>query len=344
MKACIIKGKNQIQLEERPVPVPGRGGVLVRVSACGICSSDLNRVFNGSAYHYPIILGHEFSGEVVEVGASVPHELVGKTVVVYPLLPCKECNACRCEDYTHCLNYNYIGSRCDGAMCEYVAVPVWNCVPYDHSLDSGVAAMCEPSAVAYHAIEQIEIRSGVTLCIVGTGTIGILAGMWARKKGARVIFVGRNTSKKQFLAERLGFKEYIVEVESVGDLVREMTYGEGADAAVECVGNERSLANAILVLRRHGTLVQVGNPNGDMRLTQKTYWEILRSELTLKGVWNSSYNMHNNEWHHVIRELERNSQCISQLITQRFRIEECTRAFYTLREEHIFSIKGMFCF
>lgn len=341
MKACVLEDINKLIYKEVPTPSLKDGEVLIKIKACGICSSDYNRVFKTGTYHFPTIPGHEFCGEIVQVAPDLNKDLISKRVVVFPLLPCNQCPSCKDEYYAQCSNYNYFGSRCDGGFAEYLAVPLWNCQFFSDSLDFDVAALCEPASVAFHAVKLGNITRNQTVCIVGTGTIAILCGLWAKKQGARVIFIGRNTRKKDFL-DSIGFHECLLDVEGWDNSLKQITNGQGVDIALECVGSDRALETSITSLKQRGTLVLVGNPDGDKTLLKKIYWKILRSEIIVKGSWNSEYSSKQNDWKCVLKELEKNSQQFSTLITHKFKLEQCKEAFEIMTNKSIFSIKGMF--
>ena len=199
MKALVLESIGNLIYKEIPTPSPRRGEVLVNVKACGICSSDFDRCLRTGTYRFPTVPGHEFSGVVVSVGPEVDTSVIGNRVVVFPLLPCWKCAQCQIGAYARCQNYSYCGSRCDGGFAEYVCVPVWNIQPFDNRLDYATAALCEPAAVALHAVSTALISPGCRVGIVGTGTIGLLTGLWARNRGAVVSFVARNMPKREFL-------------------------------------------------------------------------------------------------------------------------------------------------
>lgn len=341
MKACVLEAINKLIYKEVPLPELKKGEVLIKIKACGICSSDYDRVYKTGTYHFPTILGHEFCGEIVQTADDVSKDFLYKRVVVFPLLPCKECVSCKEEHFAQCSNYNYFGSRCDGAFAEYIAVPLWNCQFFDTSLDFDVAALCEPAAVAYHAVRLGNVSKNQTVCIIGTGTISILCGFWAKKQGARVIFVGRNTRKKEFL-DKIGFHECLLDVEGWDNTLQQITNGHGVDVALECVGSNRALETAITSLKQRGTLILVGNPDGDKLIARKVYWKILRSEIIVKGSWNSDYSSLQNDWKFVLRELEKDPKQLSTLITHKFKLEQCNEAFELMTNKTVFSIKGMF--
>ena len=174
MRAAILHKIGDLRIEHLLVPTCGADEVLIRVGYCGICGSDLPRVYEKGTYHFPTVIGHEFSGTVEEDATG---EWLGKRVAVFPLLPCFSCEACRNAKYALCSDYDYYGSRRDGGMAEYIAVKRWNCIalPNEVSLEAG--AMCEPAAVAYHAVHRLGDTQGHSLVISGAGPIGLLAAM-----------------------------------------------------------------------------------------------------------------------------------------------------------------------
>lgn len=332
MKALVLEGVGRLVYKEVPTPHAGPGEVLLKVKACGICSSDFDRCLKTGTYHFPTIPGHEFSGQIMAVGDGVDGALVGRRVVVFPLLPDHTCNQCRIEAYARCQNYSYHGSRCDGAFAEYVVTPVWNVQTFADTLNYRVAALCEPAAVAYHAVRAANVCPGMRVCVVGTGTIGILAGLWAREYGAEVSYVCRNERKAEYL-KTFGFSSFLTEA-SAGD--------GGFESILECVGTDVAIDSAVNAACAAGTVVLVGNPDGDKRLSRKTYWRILRNELVLKGVWNSSYAAHDNEWRKVLSAFEGRQEVFLPLITHTFSLASGLAAFDALREKGSFAIKGMY--
>ena len=126
MKAYQLYAVNDLRYGDIEEPILEDGWVLVQVKAVGICSSDIPRIFENGTYHFPTIPGHEFSGVVKKVFSKDDEEWIGKSVGVFPLIPCKICEQCKKQNYEMCENYDYIGSRRDGAFADYVAVPVWN--------------------------------------------------------------------------------------------------------------------------------------------------------------------------------------------------------------------------
>jgi L-iditol 2-dehydrogenase len=250
MKAWVLHGLNDLKLEEIPKPIPKDGELLVKVKAAGICSSDIQRIFVSGAYHYPIVLGHEFSGITED----------GRRVGVFPLLPCFNCESCKAGNYEICTNYSYIGSRQNGAFAEYVAVPEWNLIDLPDSVTFEQAALLEPAAVALHAVSKIDFANVKSVAVVGNGTIGQLITKWLEIKGIENISIfGRNDKPKS------------------------------ADVYIEAVGSVYAFATCVKKTAANGQIILVGNPNIDFKIEQKLYWQILRKQLTLKGSWNSNW-------------------------------------------------------
>ena len=277
MKAWSLQAVGRLVYGDVPVPDPAPGWTLVRVGAAGICSSDVGRVFTKGTYHFPTIPGHEFAGTVERVSDGTSAGWLGRRVAVFPLIPCGKCPQCAKKRYEMCCDYDYIGSRRDGAFAEYVAVPEWNLVPLPDGVSLRAAALMEPLAVALHAADTLSPAPGMKLAVVGTGMIGFAAARIAQSRGARVTVIGRGEAKAP-IAGRLGL-DY-----SGGDAP------EGAfDGVLEAVGSPQSVARALSLAAPGGAVTLMGNPTGDMSLRQDDYWKILRRQLTLRGTWNSSY-------------------------------------------------------
>lgn len=339
MKVLNLRGINDLRLEEKEKPVPKAGEVLVEIHACGICSSDEARVLKTGTYHFPTVPGHEFSGKVVEVGDFVDKKYLNKKVAVFPLLPCFECTACKKGEYALCSNYKYFGSRNDGGFAEYLAVPVWNLVELDDSIDYKVGALMEPSAVALHAVNIGNVKEGDNVVVVGTGTIGILIGAFCKLKGANVWLSGHSQNKID------NVKALDLDVLDLKDPVNDalnITNFERMDVVFEAVGSEDSLKNCILLAKNSGTIVTVGNPRGDFKLEKDVYWKILRRQLTIKGTWNSEYNDSNNDWKEVAKLMKEKNFPFEKLITSLFKLEEYDEAFDILSDKNKFKTKIMF--
>lgn len=341
MKACVLHAIGDLRYEEVKTPVPGSGEVLLKIKASGICGSDIQRVFEKGTYRFPTVPGHEFAGEVVGAADGLDPSLIGRRAAVFPMLPCMRCECCSVGEYAQCKNYDYYGSRRDGGFAEYSAVKAWNLVFIPPSLSYEEAAMCEPAAVAIHALSQSGLAFGETLAVYGAGTIGVMIAKIARAAGAaKIILVDKDKKKLEF-AKTLGF-EYLVcdpENDPAAEIFR-MTDNRGADVTVEGTGVSRALENCFRSAAPFGRVVLMGNPVGDMYAGQKAYWEILRKQLTLKGTWNSSYNGMRNDWKKAVEALAKLN--FKELITHTFDLSGCKKAFETVKDPNEFTVKVMF--
>ncbi len=342
MKALVLHGVGDLRYEEVEKHVPGEGEVLVKIRACGICASDIPRVFTTGTYHFPTIPGHEFAGEIVALGIGVDSSLLGRKAAVFPLLPCRECDPCAREEYAQCTHYNYFGSRCDGGLAEYLVTPLWNLVLCDDSLDYTTAALCEPSAVGLHAINIADLHEGQTVVVVGAGTIAFLVAAFAKTKGAKaVILCGRSQEKLDF-AKKLGYDTVNTSLGDVEGQVKAILNGKCADVVFECVGKSSTVENSIQACAAFGTVVLVGNPEGNMTLEKNVYWKILRQQIALKGTWNSSYRPSSNDCREAVAFMAQNPNAFSSLITHMYPLNAYETAFDTVKDTKQFNLKVMF--
>jgi L-iditol 2-dehydrogenase len=318
--------------------------VLLRVGACGVCGSDVPRVFQKGTYSFPTIPGHEFSGTVVAVGAGVDATWTGRPVAVFPLLPCRACAACATGAWAQCADYGYLGSRSDGAFAEYVKAPVWNLLPVPEGVSLAAAAMVEPAAVAAHALLRGGLAPGDAVLILGAGPIGLLVGLWAQAWGAgRVMLADVDVARLRF-ARGLGFQDLLDP--ATGDLAgwtRGKTDGRGADVVVEASGSAAALGQAPGCARNFGTVVLLGNPAGDMPLAQADYWAILRKELRVVGTWNSVYAAPDrDEWKLALAAMAGGRLPVEKLITHRVPLEKLPAHLEMLRDRTGFACKVMY--
>jgi L-iditol 2-dehydrogenase len=345
MKACVLYNIGDLRYEDAPVPAIADDEVLLRIRAAGICGSDVPRVFTKGTYRFPTIPGHEFAGEVVEVNDGDEH-LLGGRFAVFPLLPCFKCDACVNGEYQQCSDYDYYGSRRDGAFAEYLAVKKWNLVPVPNSVSFEEAAMAEPCAVALHALKRFGVSADDTVAVFGAGTIGLLIGQAVRARGAGKIVIFDVDKKKIEFAKSIGFEHAVNSATQDPAVYTEsLTGGRGADLCLDAAGVPQSVGGAIRTAGRSGKVVLMGNPSGDIRIPQKTYWEILRRQLTLKGTWNSGYDGEHygdNDWALALSGVRDGVFDLKPLITHRFTLAECNEAFRIASDPSEFSVKVMF--
>lgn len=321
MKAYVLHHINGLKYEDVEIPPCPKNWAIVKVKAAGICSSDIPRIFTKGTYHFPTIPGHEFSGIVEKVGDNKDSALVGRHVGVFPLIPCKKCEQCGEKKYEMCSNYDYIGSRRDGAFAEYVVVPIWNLIPLDDNISFTSAAMLEPLSVALHAIKLGKIQKKDRVGILGTGMIGIAAGLWAKKlQTKKITVIGRNIEKK-YLVERCNL-EFTTRTDGQYDFV------------LEAVGSPMAITSAINMTKPGGSLVLMGNPSGDILLKQDVYWRILRKQMHVCGTWNSTYDGANvSDWTEAISALRKKEIDVESLISHIFPQEALVDGLKLMKEK-----------
>ncbi len=340
MKALNLHGIGDLRYEDVPMPRRSDGEVLMKIRAVGICGSDIPRVFKKGTYHFPTVIGHEFAGEIVEAEDA---SLIGRGASVFPLLPCGKCEACRTEHYAQCSCYDYYGSRRDGAMAEYLAVKRENLCMMPEGVSYEEAAMSEPAAVALHAFRKSGAGAGDTILIYGIGTIGLILARWAKTAGVKNILLAARTDDKVEFAKSLGFPLAVnVRRDAPGKLVENLTDGLGADACIEGTGKSEPLETCIRAARDFGTVVSMGNPVGEIKLSQDGYWKILRKELRVVGTWNSSFGRRENDWLEAVHAMQDKRLELEKLITHRFSLAEYKEAFSLMNERREMYCKVMF--
>lgn len=288
MKAAVLHGNYDLRYEEWPEPQVKPGYVKMKVCACGVCGSDMPRITSNGAHYYPIVLGHEFSGYITEVGEGVTSLKPGDHTAAVPLVPCLECEDCKKGYYSLCKHYSFIGSREQGGYGEYVVLPERNAVKIDDSIPWEVGALFEPSSVAIHGIRQAGDIKGKTAAVIGCGIIGILTAQWARILGASKVVVFNRNEKRLELAKRTGADETVTtKDEFFVEKAYELTEGRGFDFVYECVGAQPTIVQALKLVANHGTICMIGTPKGEVTLTQREWEYINRKECFITGSWMS---------------------------------------------------------
>ena len=336
MKAWVLHGVGDYRYEEVAEPSAEENEVLVAVKAVGICGSDIPRAYKDGAHNMPLIIGHEFAGQVVATG---------KRVGVFPLIPCRECTPCKNKQYEMCRNYSYLGSRRNGGFAEYVAVPEWNLIELPENVPYEEAAMLEPMVVAVHAMRRVQPCKQDTVVVCGLGTIGMLLVMFLIEAGIENLLVIGNKEFQKKTVLMLGVSESSYcdsKSEDVNQWIMQKTNGDGADVFFECVGKNETVVQAVNLTAPAGKICLVGNPYSNMELDKGTYWKILRNQLTITGTWNSSFTQEKeDDWHYVLDRLAQNKIQPSKLISHRYSLEDIEQGFRIMRDKTEDYIKVM---
>jgi (R,R)-butanediol dehydrogenase/meso-butanediol dehydrogenase/diacetyl reductase len=271
MKAAVWYQREDIRVEDVPDPKVGEDEVKVRVKTCGICGSDLHEYRSGpfiipSRPHPltnrsggPVILGHEFSSEVIEVGKKVSRFKVGDRVVVNPLIYCGECHYCMRGEYIMCTKLGTFGFAADGAFAEYAVFPERSLLKLPDSVTDEMGAFVEPLAVAVHAVNRSRMKVGDSIAVVGAGPIGLLVMQACLASGAGHVFVVEPMKARREMALKTGATAVFDPSETdAGKEIGKFTDGLRADVAFDCVGNQASFDTAVRVTGRRGKICVVG--------------------------------------------------------------------------------------
>ena len=303
-KVQIEKEFNNSKIVEINEPKCNNNQLILNVKAVGICQSDLGRVFNGTAYYYPITLGHEFSG-ITDFG---------KKATVFPIIPCFECEECKNHNYAQCKNYSYYGSRVDGGMCEKIAINNWNLI-YNDKLDFDELAVIEPSAVAMRTAKNIP-SDAKNILINGCGFISLVLAQILLYQNKNVYIKNRNKSKLKFAIDKFNLIEY---------------NGENVDCAIDFVSNSVSINYLIDTVPSHSKIIVVGNPVDNIEIEKSNYSKLLRKELSLMGIWNSRLE----DWRDVMYLIENKFVDVKSLITNKYDLDDFKTAFENIKLNQI---------
>ena len=344
-KAWVLRNIGEIKYSDVDTPVPKEDEVLIHVKCAGICGSDIPRIYETGAHKMPLVPGHEFSGVVEETGGNVDPSWLGKRVAVFPKIACKKCAQCRKGFFDMCQNYDYIGSRRDGAFAEYVISPAENLIPLPDNVCFDAGAMMEPLAVAANAVRigccdkdtLPPVNEPVAVC--GLGTIGLMTVMLLKEAGFKNIYVIGNKDFQKKMAEALGIPDdhFCNSInEDVSDRLNKATDG-GVSAYFECVGKNECINYGLEATAPNGRLILIGNPQSDMTFKRDDYWKILRKQLIVHGVWNSSFRQvpssddRIDDWNYVLKKVTENRIKPSELISQKLKLSELDKGLNIMR-------------
>ncbi|MBY5004947.1 galactitol-1-phosphate 5-dehydrogenase [Streptococcus suis] len=329
MKAALLTKLNHFEIHELEKPVPHSNQVLVNVKAAGICGSDIHKMQSEWKYELPMVMGHEFSGQVEAVGDEVQSVTVGDRVAIVPFLPCNKCIYCKEAKYQLCEDYRMIGSHYYGGFEEYVVVPETNVLPIGDKISYEEAAMIEPLAVAAHGVMGLDPQVGDQVAVFGLGTIGILSVQWLRLAGVKKIIgididpIKLEESKKYGITDTINPLE-----ESLEDRITDLTKGLGVDISLECAGSKITEEQCLLITRKGGKIGYQGIAYTDVLLHQRAFENIFRREYTVKGFWNSySAPFPGKEWTHSVEFIEAGKINLKDMISHRFPLGDIQKAF-----------------
>ena len=299
MKAVIVNEGGSLSLEDIDIPkITSPDQILVKIAYCGLCGSDIPRIFHHGAHFYPITLGHEFSGTVIETGNDVTEFDVGDLISCVPLLPCFKCDECQKHYYSLCKNYTFVGSRIAGGFAEYIVLNKKNAFKLPKGVSPLEGAFFEPMTVGMHALLLAGGCQNKHVVIVGGGTIGLLAMLCAKAMGASSIAVLDINDERLNLAKQLGADViYNSKNLSSDEIYQALSFNRFDQIVLETAGSPITVRLAIEIAGPRSKVGLVGTLHNDFTLPEKTFGLILRKELQILGSWmNYSAPWPGEEW------------------------------------------------
>lgn len=269
MKAALIYGKHDLRLSEVPVPTIGEDEVLVKVLACGVCATDVKK-YSGEAQlaKVPLITGHEFTGEIVEVGKRAKSLInIGEKIVAAPVITCGKCVFCKSGmTFSHgvalCQNYKVIGHSIDGAFAEYVRVPAKNVYVLPNGASMVSSTIIEPVADCLHGVEMANVDLGKNVLVVGAGFMGLVTLQLCKMKGAEV-YITDLIKERLEASLKLGadqvFDASHESIEEIGKRLKELTHGIGVDSIIFAIGGKKVIQSYIHFVKKGGDIVLLGS-------------------------------------------------------------------------------------
>jgi len=329
MKALVkARAEPGLWLEDVPVPALGRDDVLVRVLRTGVCGTDLH-IYEWDGWAQanvpvPLVIGHEFVGEVVEAGPDVRELQPGDLVSGEGHLVCGRCRNCMAGRRVQCAHTKGVGVNYPGAFAEYIALPATNAWRHPPDIDLDVAAIFDPFGNAVHTVLTFPVL-GEDILITGAGPIGLMAAIVARHAGARYIAISDVSEYRLQLAERIGVTLAAnVNETTLAEVMAKLGMREGFDIGFEMSGKPAALREMLASMTHGGKIAMLGLPTDDFGID---WAHLVTNMITIKGI----YGRQMFETWYEMSVLIQSGLDISPVITHRFDAADFEEAFATVR-------------
>lgn len=316
MRACVLRGTHDIDLEERPIPEPAPNEVLVEVRAVGTCGSDTHYYEHGRIGDHvvraPLILGHETSGVVVGHGAGAEQHGLGQRVSLEPGVPCFRCLQCRRGSYNLCPDVRFFGTPpVDGTFCEYVTLHEEFAYSVPEELSDTASALLEPLSVGVWACQKARVQPGSRVLVTGAGPIGLIAAQTARAFGAGEVVV---TDVKP---QRLAMAAELADARTL-DVRQPTEFGFEPNVLLECSGHAPAIGEAVRTMARAGRVVLVGMGGAEIPLPLS---QVQTRELEVTGTFRYA-----NTWPTALALAVSGAVDLDRLVTHRFGLARVEQA------------------
>ena len=324
MRVSVLRSAGLVEVEERPIPRPGPGEVLVAIGSVGVCGSDMHYYEHGRIGPYvvdaPLVLGHEAGGTVAAVGSLVASLEVGQRVSIEPGVPCRDCAQCLAGRYNLCPRIRFFATPpVDGAFAEFVVMPESFVYPIPDSLSDDAAGLLEPLSVGVWACMRAGVGPQSRVLVTGAGPIGLIAAQTARAYGAAEVWITDVNPHRLAVAAELGFTAIDVSATPLSEA------GVEADVLFECSGNEQATNDAIRAVGRAGRVVLVGMGGDELRLPLSY---IQDREITMTGAFRYA-----NTWPTAISLAASGRVQLNRLVTGHYGLEDVEHALTASRRD-----------
>ncbi|MCP5050532.1 MAG: alcohol dehydrogenase catalytic domain-containing protein [bacterium] len=328
MKAALYyKDEKSLRIEEVPTPEPGPGEVRVKVAACGICHTDLHYLDHGVPTFKapPMILGHEISGVIDQIGTGVTGMETGDHTIIPAVLTCGNCENCRRGRENICAHMMMVGNNINGGYAEYIVVPAKDLVPLPKHLNlENCSIIADALSTPYHAVvNRGEIKPGQVVSVFGCGGVGINVVQFAVLAGAKVIAVDLSDEKLETAKELGAYAVYNAKEEKLSKIIRKTT--GGCDVAFEVIGKPEVMIQAMSTLKAGARFVMVGYSADDVKLPAA---RIMYREMEIRG----SLGCRPVDYHAIVNLVDQGRVALDPLISNRYPIDDINRGFDDLRE------------
>lgn len=330
MKAIRLIENSKIVIEEIEKPkILEDDDVLVNIKYSGICGSDYVRFFENQAKYYPIVITHEFSGIVEDVGKNVKNLNKGDKVCCIPLKPCFECNDCNLGNYSLCKNYGFIGSREDGGLQEYKILKEKNLKKLPNNFNLKYGAFFEPLTVVLHGLNVIgslknNLLENKSVAVIGVGSIGILALQVLKSMNCIVTAIDIDDEKLEMCRNKFN-ADYIINSKNENEILNNLNK---FDYVIETSGANQSFYISLKLVKNKGNILYIGTPHNDLKFDFRDFELINRKELRIKGSWmNYSKEFPGYEWDKAIELFEKNLINLDEIISDDVDMEGFIKIF-----------------
>ena len=337
MKAVKIIKPGQVATEEIPMPEVKENEALIKIKYCGICGADVASFTGNQPFTtYPRIPGHEFSGEIVQIGENSKGLKAGDIVTANPYFNCGQCYSCKRGIVNACTDNRTMGVQRDGSFCEYIAMPVERIIP-GKGLSAKELALIEPFSISCHALSRAEIRKGDNLLIMGAGPIGLFALIKAKSMGANVMIADLLDSRLNLALEYGADKAVNIKNEGLGDCAEEFTKGNMFDVTVEACGHPETFLNCIDLAATGANVILIGNGK---RETTFLHSVLLKKELNVFG----SRNAFTRDFEELIDLVAAGKADVLKMVSGVYPADEAEKAFNALAHNDGSLAKLLICF